>query len=105
MAEKRDKKKVGKKVGAVACIVGGLYGVYELVNSDGIKEVIAHYIGEGSVIREQLRQQIKECVKEAMAEYDAEKMEREKRIERGHKVTRHVQANEIIDNVFQTLGR
>lgn len=102
---KETKKKVGKNVGIISCVIAGLYGFYQLANTEEVKELACQFVGNGSKFREMLRTQIKQCVKEAIAEYEAERMERERQLNRVNKITskKTTTANEIIANVVQSM--
>lgn len=94
------KKKVPKKVGLIACLVGGIYGVYQLANSDDVKELVTHLVGNGSKLQEQIKEQIKQCVKEALIEYEVEKQAREDRLIKqqvGQSKKRRMITDEIIE--------
>lgn len=95
----KKQKKVAKKAGLIACLVGGIYGVYQLANADEVKELVAHFIGDGSKLQEQIKGQIKQCVKEALIEYEAERYERERELRSNNKKVRRTQ--ELVEDVVQ----
>lgn len=94
---KREKiKKAGKKLGIIGCLIGGIYGIYELADICEVKEMVTELIGDGSKLQEKIRGQIKQCVKEAIAEYEAERYEREARERHDRK-----RASEVVNKVIQ----